>query len=352
MKSDWGRRGSKGRRAAASWRRCVLPAGLLALTALLWPAQPDAQNIRFFRIGTGDISGTLFSVGSAIAGALSNPPGSRACRLGGSCGVPNMVAVAQSTGGAIDNVRAISDGLLESGLVHADVAYWAFNGTGPFIDEEPMGDLRAVANLYPAVVHIATSQEGGIYSVSDLAGKRVALGPHGSGTPLNALAILAAYGLGEEDIAVVYLNSGLASDHLEAGEIDAFFVVGGIPVEALEDLAWRMQVLLLPVVGAARDEITSFYPFLADAEIKAGTYDRVPYVPTVSVGTQFIVSAAADEQLIYEVTKALWHERTRTLLDSGHPQAREIALEHALDQIAIPLHPGARRFYREEGLLP
>lgn len=352
MGTDRVQAGSIGRRAAARLPRALLPAAVVALAALLWPVAPDAQNIRFFRIGTGDISGTLFSVGSAIAGALSNPPGSRPCDRGGSCGVPNLVAVAQSTGGAIDNVRAISAGLVESALVHADVAYWAFNGTGPFADEKPMSDLRAVANLYPAIVHIVTRQENGIRKVSDLAGKRVALGPHGSGTPFNALAILAAYGLGEDDIAIVYLNSGQASDRLQAGEIDAFFVVGGVPVESLEDLAWRTQVLLLPVSGAARDEITSFYPFLANAEIQAGTYDRVPYVPTVAVGTQFIVSAAADEELIYEVTKALWHERTRTLLESSHPQAREIALEHALDRIAIPLHPGARRFYREQGMLP
>ncbi|MEE8227357.1 MAG: TAXI family TRAP transporter solute-binding subunit, partial [Kiloniellales bacterium] len=72
---------------------------------------------------------------------------------------------------------------------------------------------------------------------------------------------------------------------------------------------------------------------------------------TVAVGTQMLVSADTEEDLIYAVTQALWHERTRMLLESGHPQARRILLEKALERVAIPLHPGAERYYREQGLI-
>ena len=323
---------------------------LVATLAVIWPLLSHAQEIRFFRIGTGETSGTLFAVGSAIASVISNPPGSRSCDRGGSCGVPNLVAVAQSTEGAIENVEAIAGGLMESALVRADVAYWAYYGTGPFATQEPLSNLRAIANLYPAVVHIVARQGQGISKVSDLAGKRVSLGPKASGTPVNAQAILAAYGLLVDDIDASYLESGEAADRLQSGEIDAFFAIGGLPIEAVEDLARRAQVALVPVESAPRDEITSFSPFLAEAEIDSGTYVRLAYTPAVAVGTQFIVSAAADEELVYEITKALWHERTRTLLESSHPQARRISSEHALERLAIPLHPGAQRYYREQGI--
>ena len=337
------RRERRGRRLAAAL-------GLaLALLLVSLPAA-QAQEIRFFRIGTGDTSGTLFAVGSAIAGVLSNPPGSRACDRGGSCGVPNLVAVAQSTEGAIANVEAIAAGLMESALVRADIAYWAHYGTGPFATKEPLGNLRAIANLYPAVLHIVTRQADNLRSVAELAGKRVSLGPKASGTPVNAQAILSAYGLLVDDIEASYLESGLAADLLDAGEVDAFFAIGGLPIEAVEDLARRAQVMLVPIEAAPRDEITSFSPFLAEAEIKAGTYDRVAFTPAVAVGTQFVVSADADEELVYEITKALWHERSRALLESSHPQARQIAQEHALERLAIPLHPGAQRYYREQGI--
>ncbi len=323
---------------------------LVATLAVIWPLLSLAQEIRFFRIGTGETSGTLFAVGSAIASVISNPPGSRSCDRGGSCGVPNLIAVAQSTEGAIENVEAIAGGLMESALVRADVAYWAYYGTGPFATQEPLSNLRAIANLYPAVVHIVARQGQGISKVSDLAGKRVSLGPKASGTPVNAQAILAAYGLLVDDIDASYLESGEAADRLQSGEIDAFFAIGGLPIEAVEDLARRAQVALVPVESAPRDEITSFSPFLAEAEIDSGTYVRLAYTPAVAVGTQFIVSAAADEELVYEITKALWHERTRTLLESSHPQARRISSEHALERLAIPLHPGAQRYYREQGI--
>lgn len=330
--------------------RLVYAVVLAAALAVVWPLASLAQEIRFFRIGTGETSGTLFAVGSAIASVISNPPGSRPCDRGGSCGVPNLVAVAQSTEGAIENVEAIATGSMESALVRADVAYWAYYGTGPFATQEPLSNLRAIANLYPAVVHIVARQGQGILKVSDLAGKRVSLGPKASGTPVNAQAILAAYGLLVDDIEASYLESGEAADRLQSGEIDAFFAIGGLPIEAVEDLARRAQVALVPVEAAPRDEITSFSPFLAEADIAAGSYARLAYTPAVAVGTQFVVSAAADEDLVYEITKALWHERTRSLLESSHPQARQISSEHALERLAIPLHPGAQRYYREQGI--
>jgi TRAP-type uncharacterized transport system substrate-binding protein len=218
----------------AAKRRLAPALVMAAVLSVAWPATPLTQEISFFRIGTGDTSGTLFAVGSAIASAISNPPGSRPCDRGGSCGVPNLVAVAQSTEGAIENVEAIAAGLMESALVRADVAYWAYYGTGPFATQEPLSNLRAIANLYPAVVHIVAianlypavvhivaRQGQGISTVSDLAGKRVSLGPKASGTPANAQAILAAYGLLVDDIEASYLDSGLAADRLQAGEIDA-----------------------------------------------------------------------------------------------------------------------------------
>ncbi len=193
-------------------------------------------------------------------------------------------------------------------------------------------------------------QGQGISTVSDLAGKRVSLGAKGSGTPANAQAILAAYGLLVDEIEASYLESSLAADRLQAGEIDAFFAIGGLPIEAVEVLAQRSDVILVPVEAAPRDEITSFSPFLTEAEIPAGTYSRLAFAPAVAVGTQFVVSADAGEELVYEIAKSLWHERTRELLRTSHPQARQISSEHALDRLAIPLHPGAQRYYREQGI--
>ena len=133
--------GRLGNRGWAILRRCavlVVAAGI-AGSAL-------AQGSQFFRIGTGSTGGTYFPIGAILASAISNPPGSRECERGGSCGVPGLIAVAQSTTGSVENVRAIGSGLLESALSQADVAFWAYHGRHTFAETGPIKNLRAIAN--------------------------------------------------------------------------------------------------------------------------------------------------------------------------------------------------------------
>ena len=107
----------------------TLVAGCVALaasTAVL------AQDIKFFRIGTGGTAGTYYPIGGLLANAISNPPGSRACADGGSCGVPGLVATAVASNGSVANINGIQSGSLESGFTQSDVAYWAYSGTGVY----------------------------------------------------------------------------------------------------------------------------------------------------------------------------------------------------------------------------
>ncbi|MDO7655424.1 MAG: immunogenic protein, partial [Paracoccaceae bacterium] len=93
------------------------------------------------------------------------------------------------------------------------------------------------------------------------------------------------------------------------------------------------------------------YGFFSASDIPEGAYEGVPATTTVAVGAQWITSSKEDDTLIYEVTKALWNDKTRVLLDVGHAKGKSITPATALDGIGIPLHPGAERFYKEAGLL-
>jgi TRAP transporter TAXI family solute receptor len=174
-------------------RRSLL-ASALAVTAL--PAQ--AQDITFFRIATGGTVGTYFPIGGLIAAALSNPPGSRACEDGGSCGVPGMVATAVSSNGSVANAALIGSGGAQSGFVQSDIAYWAYTGTGIYDGLPRIDSLRVIANLFPESMHLVVRKGSGINSVCDLKGKRVSLDEPGSGTLVDARLILAAYGMTKE----------------------------------------------------------------------------------------------------------------------------------------------------------
>ena len=310
-----------------------------------------AQEMRFFRIGTGGVAGTYYPIGGLIADIISSPPGARPCDKGGSCGVPGLVAIAQSSNGSVANVNAIGSGDLESGFVQSDIAYWAYTGTGIFEGKGKVDNLRAIASLYAESIQIVTRKDAGIRSVRDLKGKRVSLDEPGSGTLVDARIILEAFGLSDADIEPEYIKPSLAVSKIRDNQLDAYVIVAGYPTGSVVELASSVGCDLVPIEGPEVDALLQKYQFFAKDVIPAGVYEGVGETPTISVGAQWVVGAEVDEDLVYGITKALWGPAARQLLDHGHAKGKSITLATALDGIGIPLHPGAERFYREAGLL-
>jgi len=327
----------------------TLAAGAVVAVGLAGAAV--AQDLKFFTIGTGGTAYTYYPVGGVIANAISKPPGSRPCDEGGSCGVDGLIASAVSSRGSVDNVNAINSGLRNSGFAQSDVAYWAYTGTGTMEGQPPATDLRTIAALFEEHIHLVASADSGINSVADLKGKRVSLDEPGSGTYVDAGLILEASGLSLDDVTAEALKGNAASDALRNGRIDAFFVVAGYPTGSLVELASAADIKLVPIEGAGAEALTEKYGFFAQSDIPAGTYEGVGATPTVAVGAQWFTSAKEDDDLIYEITKALWNDNSRKLLDVGHAKGKTITAESALNGIGVPLHAGAERFYGEAGLL-
>ncbi len=328
---------------------------LATLGILLTTVHPVAvvasQDLDFFRIGTGGVAGTYYPIGGMIAHAISNPPGSRPCDAGGSCGPPGLVVIAQSANGSVANVRDIQHGVIESGFVQSDIAHWAYTGSGTFRGHAPYRDLRTIANLYPESIHVVVRRNSDIYSIRDLIGKRVSLDEPGSGTLIDAELVLGMYGISVDDIEAEYMKPGLAIERIKRNRLDAFFFVAGYPARAVLDLARDTPIRLLPIDGPAAERLTNRYRFFARDHIPGDVYPGVSRTATISVGAQWLVSSAVDAQLVYEITRTLWNRNSRSLLDNGHAKGKAIRLETALDGIAVPLHPGAQRFYREIGRL-
>ena len=328
--------------------------GALALGAVIaggMVAPLQAQDIKFFTIGTGGTAYTYYPVGGVIANAISKPPGSRECGKGGSCGVDGLIASAVSSRGSLDNVNAILSGLRNSGFAQSDVAYWAFTGTGTMEGKPPAKDLRTIAALFAEHIHLVALADSGINSVADLKGKRVSLDEPGSGTYVDAKLILEANGLSADDLTAEALKGNAASEALRNGKIDAFFVVAGFPTGSLVELASAVKIKLVPIAGAGAKSLVDKYGFFSASDIPAGTYEGVENTPTVAVGAQWFTSAKEDEELIYNITKALWNKESRKLLDVGHAKGKTITLDTALSGVGVPLHPGAERFYKEAGLI-
>jgi uncharacterized protein len=298
-----------------------------------------AQAPAFFRIGTGGTAGTYYPIGGLIANAVSEPP--------------RLVLSAIASNGSVANVNSIIGGALESGFSQADVAYWAFTGTGVFEGRPKVADLRSIANLYPESVHVVVRKAAGAKSIADLKGKKISIDEPGSGTLINAKAILAAHGLGDRDYTPEYLKPNQAAEKMKDGSVDAFFFTGGFPAAAISELASTGSGIdLLPVAGPAAEKLIKDLPFFSADEIPAGTYKDVGAIKTVAVGAHWVTSAKIADDTVYAVTKALWSDKTRAALDAGHAKGKAIRRETALSGLqGVPLHPGAERFYKEAGLL-
>lgn len=297
-----------------------------------------AQAQQFFRIGTGGTAGTYYPVGGMIANAVSQPG--------------KIVATAQASNGSVANVNGVVSGAMESGFSQSDVATWAYTGTGVYEGKPKVTDLRMIANLYPESIHLVVKKGAGIKSVADLKGKRVALDEPGSGTLVNARAVLAAYGVKESDIKPEYIKPNQAGDKLKDGALDAFFFVGGAPAGAIAELASSgTGIELVPLTGPEAEALRRSNPYLAVDTIPAGTYKDVPAVQTMAMGAQWVTSAKADAETVYQITKALYSKAAQDALAAGHAKGKFITKENAVKGVGIPFHPGAERYYKEAGVL-
>lgn len=311
-----------------------------------------AEQLKIFRIATASKKGTFYPIGTLIAKGLSGAKSDTECPDPNRCGVPGLIAVAQVSNGSVANVEAVSAGKIDAGLAQADVVYWAYTGTERFANSGPLTGFRVIANLYPGSLHIVTTATTGIAEVADLADKRVALDEPGSGTLATAELILASLNIRKSDLHPLYIKHNHAGPMLAQGQLDAFFFVAGYPTRSVIDVAKTANIRLVPLSERTVRTLVAERPYFAPGIIPAGTYVGIDDdIPTVDIGTQLIIRADLDEGFVYDLTRALWNERTRNLLDEGHPKGAQVQLDTALRGIGVPLHPGAERFYREVNLL-
>jgi hypothetical protein len=252
--------------------------------------------------------------------------------------VPGLIAVARSSAGSVANAQMLAAGEVESALVQSDVAYAAHEGAGPFVGRPELARLRAIAHLYPEAVHLVVRPDPRIDAP-------------GSGTAGIARLVLEAYGLVEAELSILPLSAAQAVEAMARGEVDAFFMVGGWPLQPVAEAVRRTGARLLPLAGPEAAGLVRRYPFFTFDLVPFAAYGALPAVETISVGALWVVEAAIDEGLVHDLTRALWHPRSLEHLRRGHPRGADIDLDAALQGISVPLHPGAERWYREQGRL-
>ncbi len=332
-------------------RNIVVFALISAASLAATPLGFSQDSTRVMRIGAGPIGTTDFPFGGLVANAISNPPGSRDCERGGNCGVPGLIAVAQTTPDVADNLRAIAKGDMELGLSQGDIAAWAYQGTAAYADQPALSNLRVLARLYPENMHLIVRQDSPIKTVADLKAKRVAMGPENGGTAATAKVILSAYGVKWSSVQMKYMDYASMAKAFADNTIDAAFMVQGAPTLAVEDIAQRTPVRLVPIAGPVAEKLAQVFPFYSKGVIPAGTYAGQPAVETLDVSAVLVSRDTMDPELAYGIARAIWHERNIPLFQAGHPRGKLMDRNRAARGIGVPIQTGADRYYVQNDLM-
>lgn len=285
-------------------------------------------------MGTGGTSGTYYAYGGILGNQIKS-----------SAGITVNVV---STDGSKANILGINTGNYQLGTVQSDVMAYAYAGTRSFESEGALDSFRVIGGLYAEAVQLVT-MDPEIKSVADLKGKKVSIGAAGSGVYFNAVDVLAAAGLTEADIIPQYQSFGDSADALKDRKIDAAFIVAGAPTPAIQELCTSATAYLVPIDGDIAATLMQSSPYYTSYKIPAGTYNgQTEDVTTVTVKATLIVSTSADEEAVYNVTKAIFDNIDA--ITAAHAKGAELSLENATSGMTAPFHAGAAKYFKEKGI--
>ncbi len=310
-------------------------AWLAAALALALPAA--AQQGNRISITTGGTGGVYYPLGGGMANVLSKY-------------VPGLQATAEVTGGSVDNLKLVNAGKSEVAFSMVDAAWDAAQGVDKFKDNKV--NARTLMVLYPNKMHVVTVEGSGIAKLADLKGKRVSTGSAGSGTEIMALRILEAVGIdGKKDLKQERLGAAESVNAIKDRKIDAFFWVGGVPTAAVTDLGATpgLKLKLVDHDEAVEAMNRKYGPLYVKSVIPAGSYPgQGKASANIDVWNILVTNDKMSDAMAYAIVKTLFDKKSE--LVAVHKEALNIELKSQPIGSPIPFHPGARKYFEEQGL--
>jgi uncharacterized protein len=295
----------------------------------------------FVTIGTGGVTGVYYPTGGAICRLVNKNKKEHGIR----CSV-------ESTGGSVYNLNAVAGGELDMGVAQSDMQYEAVKGVGKFAETGPDKDLRAVFSIHPEPFTVVARADSGIKTFADLKGKRVNITDPGTGTRATMEVVMEKYGMTNDDFKLASeLKASEQASAMCDNKVDAIVYVVGHPNGSIKEATTACDAVVVDVSGKEIDELIADNPYYRTAVIPAGMYRGSDAdVKTFGVGATFVSSTKVPEEVIYQVTKAVFENFDD--FKKLHPAFANLKKEEMIkDGLSAPLHPGAVKYYKEAGLM-
>ena len=319
---------------------------VLLVAAAMLTVSFAALADEYLVFSTGGTTGTYYAFGGEISALLTQK-------------IDGLEVTAQASGGSKANILAISQGEAELAWTQNDVMSYAYQGTEDF-GGQSVETFSAIGAIYPETVHLVVARDSGITKVEDLRGKNVGVGAVGSGVYFNAVQILEIAGMTLNDIIPHYLSFAESAESFQNRQVEAFFVVSAFPNASIVDVALKRPVSLLTFEGEQLAALQEKYPYYVTDVIPAGTYEGLDADVTVpAITAVFVASNDLDEELVYQITKALFENKDeltnakKSYIDpasavKGVPTSQSDAAQGVTGG---SFHPGAVRYYKEIGVM-
>jgi hypothetical protein len=272
---------------------------LVALLTLAFLSEPvNAAKRRYVSIAAGWVTGAYFP----MAGVISRIAWKHLKDKG-------IKVTAESSGASVANAKLIGAGDTDFAILQNDIASYAYNGKkGMF--KKPVANLLGVCTLFPEHVQVVSRKDSNIRSIADLKGKKVAIGPVGSGTIENASQILEAWGLSFDDLAKAeQLTASQSADYLKDGRLDAAFFTVALGAAVIMDTSLMVPTAIVPVEGPNVEKLIAKYPFYAKQTIPGETYKgNDGSINTVSVMAMLAANGDLEADIVYSIVGAMYSD--------------------------------------------
>jgi len=313
--------------------------GIMVCILLIFSMSSFSAKKPAISMVTGGTAGTYFPVGGAICEVINEA-------------LPDIEVTGLTGNASVANINLIWKHEIETGLTQNNIADWAYNATKLYEGKEPVKNLRAIASLFPEHIHIVGQTYANILRVEDVKGKKISVSSPGSGGEADAKTVFSVFGISFDDFEAVNLDQATSAQYMKDKLLDGFWATGGVPLSSILDISQKRDITIVEFTDEEIAKIREKYPYYVKSVIPAGSYKGIDKdIQTIACMAIWVVDADIDEEVIYQVTKALWNNINLARIHLAHAKAKNITLETALDGISIPFHPGAEKFYKEVGMV-
>lgn len=299
---------------------------LILVSACLLTACAPAANQTELYLGTATLGGAYYPLGQGISNLVTQY-------------AEGFTMVPIVTRGAVENPRLVSLGDVEIGLTNADLAYFGYQGQAPY---DSRLNILAAGALHPSILHLITRANAGLDSMTDLRGKRVALGPAGGPTVAFASLLLNAYGMSFDDIVASFLSYSDGFSQLRDGNVDAAFALAGVPAAAVLQTRATQKLRFISIEPHVFAAIVDDNPYYSMVTVPAAVYGMETDSTVLAVDNMLVVGAEESADTVFSVVSAIYGHLDE--LQKTNAIARQINPDQSL-KLPIPLHPGAARYF-------